>query len=47
MKINGPNNPTMKSKYKVKTYPSLVKIEGKDILFDEERTYENIKEFLE
>ena len=47
MKINGPQNPTMKDKYGVKTYPALVKIENKNHeLFEGERTFENLKDFL-
>ena len=48
MKINGPKNPTMTKKYKVNSYPTLVKIEGgSHELFEEERTLKNLKEFLE
>ena len=47
MKINGPKNETMKDKYGVRTYPSLVKIdEDSHELFSEERTLKNIKDFL-
>ena len=47
MKINGPNNETMKDKYGIKTYPALVKIEGDSHeLFSDERTLKNLKDFL-
>jgi len=47
MKINGPINHTMKDKYKVKTYPALVKVENKKHeLFEGERSFKNLKDFL-
>ena len=47
MKINGPKNPKMTKKYNVNSYPTLVKIEGREHkLFEEERTLKNLKEFL-
>lgn len=47
MKVNGPKNEEMKDKYGVKTYPTLVKIEGDSHeLFSDERTLKNLKDFL-
>ena len=47
MKINGPKNPKMTKKYNVNSYPTLVKIEGREHkLFEGERTLKNIKEFI-
>ena len=47
MKINGEKNLKMKKRYNIKTYPSLVLIEGKDHkIFKGERTIENINRFI-
>jgi len=37
----------MRDKYKVQTYPTLIKIENsKHVLFENERTLKNLKDFL-
>ena len=47
LKINGPRNSMMRDKYKVQTYPTLIKIENsKHVLFENERTLKNLKDFL-
>ena len=45
LKINGPRNSMMRDKYKVQTYPTLIKIENsKHVLFENERTLKNLKD---
>ena len=45
--INGPQNPKLVTKYNIKTYPSLVKINGsKYKIFKDEKNLNNIRNFL-
>ena len=47
MKINGPENDTLTDKYDIDSYPSLILINGSNYsLFDQKRTYQNIKSFI-
>jgi hypothetical protein len=48
MKINGPENPRLSSKYKIKIYPTILKIEhGKPVYFESDtRTVNTLKDFI-
>ena len=49
MKIKGPENPRLSSKYKIKIYPTILKIEhGKPVYFESDiRTLSELKDFIE
>jgi len=48
MKINGPENPKLSSKYEIKLYPTIIKIEhGKPVYFkSDNRTVHTLKDFI-
>ena len=47
LKINGEENEDLKKKYKIKKYPSIIKIKNnKKILFRSERTMNKLKQFI-
>ena len=47
MKINGPENTRMSSKYNINSYPTIVLVSNKSHeTFEEKRTYSNLKKFI-
>jgi len=47
IKLNGPENKPMKKKYQIESYPTIVKVDGKDYeKFTEERKYKKLYDFL-
>ena len=47
MKINGPENTRMSSKYNIDSYPTIVLVSNKSHeTFEEKRTYSNLKKFI-